>query len=136
MDTEVLGYPVIYERESEGNWGAYVPDLPGLGVGGSIKEEVEKLIQESTVFHIRGLKEAGLPIPAPTKDTIRELQDEYNQILSEHEMWTGKYDKCRSNEDNREQQICLERLKELGNRAINIQKQIKVLTQKSPTKPQ
>ena len=30
MDTEVLGYTVIYERESEGNWGAYVPDLPGL----------------------------------------------------------------------------------------------------------
>jgi predicted RNase H-like HicB family nuclease len=66
MDTEVLGYTVIYERESEGNWGAYVPDLPGLGVGGRTKEEVEKLIQEGIAIHIRGLKEAGLPVPAPT----------------------------------------------------------------------
>ena len=66
MDTEVLGYNVVYERESEGNWGAYVPDLPGLGVGGSTKEEVEQKIQEGIIFHIEGLKEAGLPVPTPT----------------------------------------------------------------------
>jgi predicted RNase H-like HicB family nuclease len=66
MDTKVLGYTVIYEHESEGNWGAYVPDLPGLGVGGETKEVVEKLIQEGIVLHIRGLKEDGLPVPAPT----------------------------------------------------------------------
>jgi len=66
MGAAVLGYTVIYERESEGNWGAYVPDLPGLGVGGETKEAVEKLIQEGIVIHIRGLKEAGLPVPAPT----------------------------------------------------------------------
>jgi predicted RNase H-like HicB family nuclease len=40
-------------------------DLPGLGVGGSTKEEVEKLIQEGIVFHIEGLNEAGLPVPPP-----------------------------------------------------------------------
>ena len=27
-------YAVIYERASDGGWGAYVPDLPGLGVVG------------------------------------------------------------------------------------------------------
>jgi predicted RNase H-like HicB family nuclease len=61
----MMGYTVVYEQESEDNWGAYVPDLPGLGVGGSTKEEVEKLIQEGIVFHIEGLKEAGLPVPPP-----------------------------------------------------------------------
>ena len=66
MDTTVLDYTVIYEQAEDGGWGAYVPDLPGLGVGGETKEAVEKLIQEGIVFHIRGLKEAGLPVPAPT----------------------------------------------------------------------
>lgn len=61
----IEGYAVIFEYVSEGNWGAYVPDLPGLGVGGGTKEEVEKLIQEGIVFHIEGLKEAGLPVPPP-----------------------------------------------------------------------
>ena len=66
MDKEVLGYTVIYEQAEDGGWGAYVPDLPGLGVGGETKEVMEKLIQEGIAFHIRGLKEAGLPVPAPT----------------------------------------------------------------------
>ena len=48
MDTEVLGYTVIYEHVSEENCGASVPDLPGLAVGGSTKEEVEQKIQEGT----------------------------------------------------------------------------------------
>lgn len=66
MDTEVLGYKVVYEHVSDNNWSASVPDLPGLAVGGSTNEEVEKLIQEGIVFHIEGLKEDGLPVPAPT----------------------------------------------------------------------
>ena len=56
--------------------------------------------------------------------TIHELQVQYNEVLSEHEMWTDKYRKCRKDEDNREQQMCLDRLTELGNRAIKIQQAI------------
>jgi predicted RNase H-like HicB family nuclease len=59
------GYNVVFEHVSEGNWGAYAPDLPGLGVGGSSKEEVEQKIQEGIVIHLQGLKEDGLPIPTP-----------------------------------------------------------------------
>ena len=59
------GYAVIFEQVSDDNWGAFVPDLPGLAVGGRSKEEVEKLIKEGIVFHIEGLKEAGLPVPPP-----------------------------------------------------------------------
>jgi predicted RNase H-like HicB family nuclease len=66
MDTEVLGYTVICEYVSDNNWSPSVPDLPGLAVGGSTKEEVERKIQEGIVFHIKGLKEDGLPVPAPT----------------------------------------------------------------------
>lgn len=52
--------------EHEGNsWGAYCPDLPGLGVAGESREEVERLIQEAVPFHIDGLRADGEPIPKP-----------------------------------------------------------------------
>jgi predicted RNase H-like HicB family nuclease len=59
-------YTVIYERAADGGWGAYVPDLPGLGVVGETLDVVEKLITEGIVIHIEGLLEDGLPIPEPT----------------------------------------------------------------------
>ncbi len=62
---------MIYERASDGGWGAYVPDLPGLGVGGETFEDVERLIAEGIVIHIEGLKEDGLPIPEPTTLSAR-----------------------------------------------------------------
>ncbi len=59
-----MHYLVIYEQ-SENGWGAYVPDLPGLGVAGSTLEETKRLIREAIVFHIEGLKESGEPVPEP-----------------------------------------------------------------------
>lgn len=58
-------YLVIYERATDGGWGAFAPDLPGLRVGAETFEEVDKLIREGVVMHIDGLKEDGLPIPEP-----------------------------------------------------------------------
>ena len=60
-----MTYTVIYEHGPEG-WGAYVPDLPGVISVGDSKEEVEQLIREAVAFHIEGLRDEGLPIPAPT----------------------------------------------------------------------
>ncbi len=57
-------YLVVIENEG-GSWGAYCPDLPGLGVVGDTQEEVERLIREAIPFHLEGLREAGDPIPAP-----------------------------------------------------------------------
>ena len=47
------------------SFGAHVPDLPGCIAVGETKEEVLALIREAIEFHIDGLKEDGLPIPAP-----------------------------------------------------------------------
>lgn len=58
-------YTVIYERGDDGGWGAYVPDLPGLGVVGDSFEDAEKLITEGIAIHIAGLKEFGFPVPEP-----------------------------------------------------------------------
>jgi predicted RNase H-like HicB family nuclease len=57
-------YLVIIEHEDDG-WGAYCPDLPGIGVVGDSREEVEHLIREAVCVHLEGLREAGEPIPEP-----------------------------------------------------------------------
>jgi predicted RNase H-like HicB family nuclease len=63
-----MKYLVIYEKSPTG-WGAYVPDLPGLGVTGSTLEDVKKLIREGIEFHVEGMKLNGDPIPQPSVQT-------------------------------------------------------------------
>ena len=58
-------YLVVIEHEGE-SWGAYCPDLPGVGVVGESQDEVEQLIREAISFHLDGLRQAGQPIPEPT----------------------------------------------------------------------
>jgi predicted RNase H-like HicB family nuclease len=60
----MMTYTVIYEKGPT-SWGAYVPDLPGVITVGDTREEVEALILEAIEFHLEGMREEGLPIPAP-----------------------------------------------------------------------
>ena len=57
-------YLVVIENEGS-SWGAYAPDLPGVGVAGDSREEVEQLIREAITLHLEGLRDAGDPIPPP-----------------------------------------------------------------------
>jgi predicted RNase H-like HicB family nuclease len=61
----VSEYVVIYEPSATG-WGAYCPDLPGLGVVGKTRAEVERLIREGVAIHIESLRDYGEPVPEPT----------------------------------------------------------------------
>jgi len=63
-----MRYAVVIEK-AEGNYSAYVPDLPGCIATASTVEEVEREIREAGRFHIDGLQADGLPIPAPTTIT-------------------------------------------------------------------
>jgi predicted RNase H-like HicB family nuclease len=63
-----MKYLVIYEK-SETGWGAYAPDLPGLGLAGKTLDEVKKLIREAMEFHLEGMQQHGDPIPAPSATT-------------------------------------------------------------------
>jgi predicted RNase H-like HicB family nuclease len=58
-------YAVVIEK-GEGNYGAYVPDLPGCVATGTTIEEVEREIQEAIEFHLEGMRADGLPIPEPS----------------------------------------------------------------------
>jgi predicted RNase H-like HicB family nuclease len=61
-------YVVIYEPSSTG-WGAYCPDLPGLGVVGETRDAVEQLIREGVELHLASLREHGEPTPEPVIKT-------------------------------------------------------------------
>jgi predicted RNase H-like HicB family nuclease len=60
-----MRYAIVIEK-AEGNYSAYVPDLPGCVATGDNVEAVEREIRDAIRFHIEGLKEDGLPVPAPT----------------------------------------------------------------------
>jgi predicted RNase H-like HicB family nuclease len=60
-----MRYAIVIEK-AEGNYSAYVPDLPGCVATADTVEAVENEIREAIRFHIDGLKEDGLPIPPPT----------------------------------------------------------------------
>ena len=60
-----MKYLVIYEKSDTG-WGAFVPDLPGLGVAGVTLDEVKQLIREAIEFHIDGMRQHGETVPEPS----------------------------------------------------------------------
>jgi predicted RNase H-like HicB family nuclease len=60
-----MRFAVVIERAAD-NYSAYVPDLPGCVATGDSVEHVEAEIRDAIRFHIDGLKEDGLPIPAAT----------------------------------------------------------------------
>jgi predicted RNase H-like HicB family nuclease len=60
-----MRYAVVIEK-ADGNYSAYVPDLPGCVATGESVKVVEAEIRDAIRFHIEGLKADGLPVPAPT----------------------------------------------------------------------
>jgi predicted RNase H-like HicB family nuclease len=60
-----MRYAIIIEK-ANGNYSAYVPDLPGCVATGATREETEQRIREAIRFHIDGLREDGQPIPEAT----------------------------------------------------------------------
>jgi predicted RNase H-like HicB family nuclease len=59
-----MRYAIVIEKAGS-NYSAYVPDLPGCVATGATIEEVEAQIRDAISFHLEGLREDGLPVPAP-----------------------------------------------------------------------
>ena len=51
-------------EQADGNFSAYVPDLPGCVATGTTIEEVEEQIKEAILFHLDGMREDGVSPPA------------------------------------------------------------------------
>ncbi len=60
-----MRYAIVIEL-ADGNYSAYVPDLPGCVSTGSSVQEVEERIREAIQFHLEGLREDGQPVPLPS----------------------------------------------------------------------
>lgn len=67
-----MRYAVVMEK-AEGNYSAYVPDLPGCIATGETVEIVAHEIRGAVRFHIEGLRADGLEILPPA--TIVEHVD-------------------------------------------------------------
>ena len=59
-----MRYAIVIEK-AEGNFSAYVPDLPGCVATGATVEETESQIREAIEFHFEGMREDGIAIPSP-----------------------------------------------------------------------
>ena len=58
-------YAIVIEK-GNGNYGGYVPDLPGCVAAGATVEETERLLRDAIALHLEGMKEDGLAIPEPS----------------------------------------------------------------------
>ena len=58
-------YLVIIERDEAGGYSAWAPDLPGVVAAAASYNECLELMREAVELHLEGLREDGLPIPAP-----------------------------------------------------------------------
>ena len=60
-----MRYAIVIEK-AEGNFSAYVPDLPGCVATGATPEEVEAEIRSAIEFHLEGLVADGEAVPEAT----------------------------------------------------------------------
>jgi predicted RNase H-like HicB family nuclease len=60
-----MRYAIVIEKAGS-NFSAYVPDLPGCIATAATINEVENEIRDAIRFHLDGMKEDGLAIPAAT----------------------------------------------------------------------
>jgi len=60
-----MRYAVVIERAPD-NYSAYVPDLPGCVATGETYAQAEAEIRAAIEFHLDGLREDGMTIPAPS----------------------------------------------------------------------
>ena len=67
-----MRYAVVIEQ-ANGNYSAYVPDLPGCVATGETPEAVEHENREAIRFDLEGMAEDGTPPPAP-KSTLAYVE--------------------------------------------------------------
>ena len=65
MNSNLVGYAVVIEKAGS-NYSAYAPDLPGVISTGPTPQATERNMRDAIAFHLRELRAAGEPIPAPT----------------------------------------------------------------------
>lgn len=58
-------YTVLLERDDDGGFSVWVPDLPGCASQGDSYQDAVRNIGEAIGLYIESLRADGLPIPEP-----------------------------------------------------------------------
>lgn len=56
-------YAVVVEREQDGRYSVYVPDLPGCASMGETRREALRNVREAITCYLEGLRKLGRPVP-------------------------------------------------------------------------
>jgi predicted RNase H-like HicB family nuclease len=56
-------YATVVEREENGRYSAYVPDLPGCASMGDTRREALANVSEAIACYLEGLRKLGRPVP-------------------------------------------------------------------------
>ena len=56
-------YPIVLEREEDGRYSVYAPDLPGCSSWGATRDEAIEHIQEAIELWIESAQADGIEIP-------------------------------------------------------------------------
>ena len=54
---------IVVEQTASG-FSAFSPDLPGCIATGATREDVEREVRDAMVFHLDGMRQEGLAVPA------------------------------------------------------------------------
>ena len=60
-----MRYAIVIKK-AEGNFSAYVPDLPGCTTSGDTVEQVKSTIRDAVETYLDSLREHNEPIPPPS----------------------------------------------------------------------
>ena len=56
-------YVYVIERAEDGNYWAYLPDLPGCATSAETPEQVERQLPEAVELYLSYFRDRGLPAP-------------------------------------------------------------------------
>ncbi len=60
-------YAVVIEQATDGGWGGYALDVPGIGVGGyATPEAARESLRVAIELQLEAMRELGQPIPDAT----------------------------------------------------------------------
>jgi predicted RNase H-like HicB family nuclease len=65
-----LQYLVRINKDTDSDWGASVPDLPGCVATGKTIDSALRRIQVAVKLHLRGLHEDGIKPPLPRHRSV------------------------------------------------------------------
>lgn len=63
-----MRYPVVLEREADGGYSVWVPDLPGCASMGDTRDEAVANIREAMECYIESLRADNMPVPEPSAE--------------------------------------------------------------------